>query len=297
MKARIFTPTVTIFNDDFSFDYDGNKNVIEHLIAGGVDGLVPLGSTGEFTTLTMEEKKEFLEFYVRTVDNRVELLPGTGCLNYDDTVELSNFILAFGVKGVLIIPPYYYALSQDEGYKYFDKLAEDIKGDIYIYNFSARSGFDMSAETVLKLSTKHKNIKGMKDSTANVAHTKDVLLKVLPERPDFEMYSGYDDHFVPNVIAGGAGCIAAISNIYPELWSNWIEAANNNSFYDIKTIGSKIDKLMGLYNVQSNFPLLFKKLMVKEGVNINTSTLFPHQEIDDESYNNALEIVSHALNN
>ncbi len=297
MKATIYTPTVTIFNDLGEFDFEGNRKVIEYLIEGGVDGLVPLGSTGEFTTLSLSEKKEFIKFYVETVNERVQVLPGTGCMDYDKTVELSNYALSLGVKGVLIIPPYYYALSQDEGFKYYDKIAENVNGDVYIYNFKARTGFDISPETVLKLAKKNKNIKGMKDSTADIAHTRKVLLKVLPERPDFEMYSGFDDQFIPNVIAGGRGCISAISNIYPKLWSEWVQAVNNNKFDTIQTIGNKIDKLMELYDVQSNFSLLFKKLMVEEGVEINTNTLFPFENIKNDNYEKALRIVKGANNN
>jgi 4-hydroxy-tetrahydrodipicolinate synthase len=297
LKATIYTPTVTIFNDLGEFDFEGNRKVIEYLIEGGVDGLVPLGSTGEFTTLSLSEKKEFIKFYVETVNERVQVLPGTGCMDYDKTVELSNYALSLGVKGVLIIPPYYYALSQDEGFKYYDKIAENVNGDVYIYNFKARTGFDISPETVLKLAKKNKNIKGMKDSTADIAHTRNVLLKVLPERPDFEIYSGFDDQFIPNVIAGGRGCISAISNIYPKLWSEWVQAVNNNKFDTIQTIGNKIDKLMELYDVQSNFSLLFKKLMVEEGVEINTNTLFPFENIKNDNYEKALRIVKGANNN
>ena len=297
MKATIYTPTVTIFNDLGEFDFEGNRKVIEYLIEGGVDGLVPLGSTGEFTTLSLSEKKEFIKFYVKTVNERVQVLPGTGCMDYDKTVELSNYALSLGVKGVLIIPPYYYALSQDEGFKYYDKIAKNVNGDVYIYNFKARTGFDISPETVLKLAKKNKNIKGMKDSTADIAHTRKVLLKVLPERPDFEMYSGFDDQFIPNVIAGGRGCISAISNIYPELWSEWVQAVNNNKFDTIQAIGNKIDKLMGLYDIQSNFSLLFKKLMVEEGVEINTNTLFPFETIENDNYEKALMIVKEINNN
>ena len=297
MRATIYTPTVTIFNDLGEFDFEGNRKVIEYLIEGGVDGLVPLGSTGEFTTLSLSEKKEFIKFYVKTVNERVQVLPGTGCMDYDKTVELSNYALSLGVKGVLIIPPYYYALSQDEGFKYYDKIAENVNGDVYIYNFKARTGFDISPETVLKLAKKNKNIKGMKDSTADIAHTRNVLLKVLPERPDFEIYSGFDDQFIPNVIAGGRGCISAISNIYPKLWSEWVQAVNNNKFDTIQTIGNKIDKLMELYDVQSNFSLLFKKLMVEEGVEINTNTLFPFENIKNDNYEKALMIVKEINNN
>lgn len=291
MKAKIITPVVTIFNDDNTLDYEGNREVINYLINNGVDGIVPLGSSGEFINLSFSEKKEFIKFYADEVNGRVEIIPGTSSLNFDETVELSNYAISLGVKGVLILPPFYYGISQDEAFHYYDKLAEKINGNIYIYNFKDRTGFDMSAETTLRLAKKHKNIKGMKDSTNNLAHTKSIIYGVTKEVPDFEVYSGFDDHFLPNVMAGGAGCIAAISNIKPKLWSEWVDSYNNKSFSKMIEINRKIDSLMYLYSVQSNFMLIFKKIMKSEGLNITENTNFPFENIDNDIVNTIINEV------
>ena len=292
MSYKILTPTVTIFNEDETIDYQGNKKVIEFLIENGVDGLVPLGSTGEFPDMTYDDRKEFLKFYLDQVNKRVEVLPGTSSINYDEVVELSNYVFELGADGVLVIPPYYFGISQDEVYRYFDRLAGDLKGNLYIYNFEARSGFDIDSEVLLKLALKHKNIKGMKDSTGSAAHTKECIYKVLEHRPDFEVYSGFDDHFIPNIMAGGVGCISAISNILPELWSQWVKETKAGNFDQIVAIQNKIDDLMKLYSIDSNFSLLFKKLMKERGVEINTTTLFPFDQIDDDKYEQAKEIFN-----
>lgn len=295
MKAVIYTPTVTIFNENGTLDIQGNKAVIEYLIAGGVDGLVPLGSTGEFPALSLEEKMQLIDLYTQTAASRVDILPGTGCMDYAQTVQLSNYAIKAGAKGVLIIPPYYYAMSQGEAFSYYSRLAGDIQGDIYIYNFPARSGFDMEVGTVLALASKYKNIKGMKDSTTNLAHTKQVLQQVLPVRSDFEMYSGFDDHFVPNVMAGGAGCIAAISNILPALWKEWVVSVRREEMQKTREIGARFDLLMQLYDVQSNFALLFKTLMAKQGAAIQTHTQFPFDTLGQEALQKGERIVKDAL--
>lgn len=287
MKAKILTPVVTIFNEDNSIDYDGNEIVIEYLIENGVDGIVPLGSTGEFPDMSYEDRKEFLEFYLSKVDKRVEIIAGTSSLNYEETVNLSNYAIELGAKGVLVIPPYYFGMSQDEGYRYYNKLAKDVKGNIYIYNFEARSGFDMSKETLVKLLKENKNIVGMKDSTASFAHTKECIMAAKEVNEDFEMYSGFDDHFISNVICGGAGCIAALSNIVPSMWSEWVEATNKKDVDKVIEISDKINILMDLYGYKSNFAILFKKLMKEQGVNINEHSLFPFDQIDKEDYESA----------
>ncbi|MEQ3346981.1 dihydrodipicolinate synthase family protein [Peptoniphilus senegalensis] len=290
MKAKIITPTVTIFDDKGNIDIEGNKLLIKHLIDNGVDGAVPLGSSGEFTAISLDEKKKLIKLYVDESKGRLDLIPGTNSLNFDECVDLSNYAISLGVKGVLILPPFYYGISQEEAFHYFDVLAQRVKGDIYIYNFPARTGFDMSADTTFSLAKKHKNIKGMKDSTANLSHTKEVILKVKDLRDDFEVYSGYDDHFVPNVIAGGNGCIAAISNFEPKLWSDWVAAINDGSFHDVKAIGNIIDRLMPLYSVEMNFSHIFKKFLIDDGLNISEYTIFPFEDLDNKDYEFAKDL-------
>lgn len=290
MESNIYTPTVTIFDDLGKIDIEGNKKVVEYLIEHGVNGLVPLGSTGEFTSIDMESKKELIELYVNTAKERVEIIPGTNGSTIEETIELANYACSLGVKGVLILPPYYYAISQKEAYNFYKKIAESVKGDIYIYNFVARTGFDISADTICKLASNFKNIKGLKDSTTSVSHTKDIIYKVLKVRPDFEVFSGFDDHFIANISAGGKGCIAALSNFEPELWSQWILAVKHNDFKEIVRIQKVIDGLMELYNIESNFSLLFKMLMKENGLDINTTTIFPFNEIENEKLQKAEEI-------
>lgn len=291
MSIQIITPTVSIFDKNGKFDYNGNQEVLEFLIKGGVDGVLPLGSTGEFTHLSLEEKKDIFEFYVKTVDKRITILAGTGCMNFDETIELSNFALNLGIKGVVVIGPYYYALDQRKIFTYYDKLAKSINGNLYIYNYEARSGHNMSAKTTYELCKANKNIKGMKDSTSSIPHTKEVLYAVKDDFKDFEMYSGFDDHFLANVIAGGSGCIAALSNLVPEIWSDWVRAVNNKDFQKTFKIARVIDNLMQLYNLDCNFSYLFKYLMKNQGLNIQTYSVFPFEAIDENILKQAIKIL------
>jgi dihydrodipicolinate synthase, putative len=284
MKAKIITPTITVFDDFGNIDIEGNKLLINHLINNGVDGAVPLGSSGEFTAISLNERKKLIKLYSEESKGKLDLIPGTSSLDFEECVEFSNYAISLGVKGVLILPPFYYGISQEEAFHYFDVLAQRINGDMYIYNFPARTGFDMSADTTFNLAKKHKNVKGMKDSTSNLTHTKEVIVKVKDIRDDFEVYSGYDDHFVPNVIAGGDGCIAAISNFEPKLWSDWVIAMNDGDFKKLKLIGNLIDRLMPLYNVERNFSHIFKRFLIDDGLPINDYTIFPFEELSEQDF-------------
>lgn len=294
---EILTPVVTIFDDNENIHYEDNKKIIEYLIEGGVNGIVPLGSTGEFTHMSLEEKKNFLKFYVKEVNGRVSLLPGTGCTSFNETVELSNFVLSLGVNGVLVIGHYYYSLDQNKIFEYYNSLAKKLNGDIYIYNFEARTGHNISSNTVYKLCSQNENIKGIKDSTGVVTHTLNIISKVVKDFPYFKVYSGFDDHFIPNIMAGGRGCIAALSNLVPELWHAWVNAANNEDFSKISDISKIINSIMPLYIIDSNFSLLFKTIMKARGLDISTKTITPFEATYATTLIKGINLIKDNYNN
>lgn len=195
------TPVVTVFDEKEKPDYEGNKKVIDFLIEGGVDGILVLGSSGEFTGLTKQEKHDFFKFYADYTAGRTKLYAGTGSLNFEDTVALSNEVNEMGYEGAMVIGPCYYALDQEKIFVYYDTLAKSIKGNLYIYNFPARSGHSIAPETLKKLVENNANIKGLKDSVSEPNHTNELMLAV--EGHEFEMFSGFDDQFLYNLTSGG----------------------------------------------------------------------------------------------
>lgn len=292
MKANIITPVLTIFNQDGSIDYNGNRTLIRHLLDNGVDGVVPLGSTGEFTILSYEERRRFLEFYFEEVSGAIKILPGTGCVNRRDTVELSNFALKKGAEAVLIIGEYYYGMSQEEIFHYYDSLASSIDGNVYLYNFPARTGTDFTPQTVLRLLRANKNIVGMKESVSAFSHTRDIMRVIQPEFPDFKMYSGFDDQFLDNVDYGGAGSIGAISNLLPGLWADWVRAKNGGDNELLAACKQKIHRLMRLYQLESNCSTLFKEVLKARGMDISTVSMFPFETVKGESIKEALDLIA-----
>lgn len=291
MKSKIVTPTLTVFNEDYSINEEENRKLINYLIDNGVDGLAPLGSTGEFPFVSFEDKKKIIDIYTDEVKGRVQLIVGTSSMNFEEALELTNYAYNKGANNVLVIPPYYFGMSQEEGFHYYDELAKNTKAGIYIYNFEARSGFNISADNVVKLIEKHSNIIGLKDSTGDANHTKEVIYKALKVNKDFEVFSGFDEHFLINAIAGGAGCISAISNIVPKFWSDLVKSTNERNCDEIFRKMKAIDKLMGLYSIDSNFSLLFKKIINDKVFKCNTYTYFPFENLEENKYKKALEIL------
>ena len=124
--AKIIAPVVTIFNEEEKPDYAGNKKVIDFLIEGGLDGILVLGSAGEFPDLNEQERLDFFRFYAEYVNGRVELLAGTGCIRYADTLALSNAVYELGYTP-MVISPYYFEMDQEKLFVYYDRLAKDQK--------------------------------------------------------------------------------------------------------------------------------------------------------------------------
>lgn len=293
MKPCIFTPAVTILDDNDRIDIDRNLIVAEHLVGGGVDGILALGSTGEFTWLDIEDKKKYFTRLSKFVSGRAELLLGVGGLHYRETVELANYTRKLdAVRGVMVISEFYFNMSQEDFYNYYSYLAENIDGRIYVYNYPARTGSSISAETLARLAQRYPNIVGLKDSVATFDHTEEVFDKVLAVRPDFEIFSGFDNQFTKNVALGGAGGIGAISNIVPGLWSSWVKANVDGDAEKISEGARRIEALMKIYSLESNPQKLLKEILKAMGLPITTHCHFPYDNLKPQSLECAMELVA-----
>lgn len=281
-KANFLTPVVTAFDANGNLDVQANKNVWDHLIKGGVDGLVIMGSTGEFFSMTTEQKKELIKLVVEHVNKRIKVYIGTSCMTVEDTVELSNFAIETGADAVMVISPYYFALSDESVEFFYDKVADAVKGDIYLYNFPDRTGHDLTPEVTLNLLRKHKNIVGFKDTVSEMGHTRKLMTTVLKEFPDFIVLSGFDENFVHNILCGGSGCIGGLSNLCPELFADWVKAINAKNMDEVARIQKIVDKLMDLYPIGTPFIPIMKKAMILHGVEMKDYCTKPFLQATEE---------------
>lgn len=289
--AKYITPAVTPLNSDGTLDVQGCKNLYDHLILGGVDGILVLGSIGEFFALSMETKKQLISLAVKHVTHRVQLIIGTADMVYENVVELSRYALAEGADAVIVVPPFYFWLNGQSIEAYYDKLAADIDGKIYIYNFPDRTGYQIPADVIARLAMKHPNIVGCKDTISGMDHTREIIKAVKPLRPDFEVFSGFDDNFAHNVLSGGDGCIGGMSNLAPEITSKWVEAFENNDMTAVSEIQQKIDRMMSIYGVGMPFVPYIKRAMELHGIGVQSHATFPQPQVQPEDDEKLLEIL------
>ncbi|MCI9264497.1 MAG: dihydrodipicolinate synthase family protein [Oscillospiraceae bacterium] len=263
---RYITPAVTPLLPDGGIDFPSCETLYRYLIDKGMDGILILGSIGEFFGFTPEQKKELIRCARKAIGSDTQLIVGTTSMVFDEMVDLSNFAIDQGADGVMLIPPYYFWFNDAGVFRYYDELAQAIHGNIYIYNFPERTGYSIAPQVLRDLAQKHPNIVGLKDTVPGVDHTREVIKAVRPVRPDFIVYSGFDDNLAHNVMCGGNGCISGMSNLFPELAAAWAQALREKDFARSQKFQQLTDSLMDIYSVGSPFIPAMKEGLVQKGI-------------------------------
>ena len=290
MKAAYLTPAITLFHEDGTLDFESQAHLFNNLIEKGIDGILVEGSSSEFFAMPMDQRREMADFAIRQVDHRVKLIIGTSHMVANEIVNFSNYCLDAGADAVMILPPYYFHFGPEALLQYYDRLARQIHGPIYIYNFPDNTGYTIPAETVAKLAQLHSNIVGMKDTVSGMDHTRELIKTVKSRIPNFEIYSGFDDNFAHNVLAGGDGCIGALSNVVPEICTAWVRAFRENDLEGIAKGQQCIDRLMDLYAVRSPFLPVIKEAVRLRGIGSNSAGTFPMPSATVEDSARILEL-------
>ena len=202
---------ITPFCDNLSINYDKLKELIEFQIKNNSDSIIICGTTGESSTLSFDEFKDIVKFTVNVVNKRIPVIVGTGSNNTEIAIKKSKYANDVGADGILVVTPYYNKCNEEGVIKHYTKIADNVDIPIILYNVPSRTGYNLSPETVFKLS-KHKNICGIKEASGNISQVAK-LASILPS--DFYIYSGNDDQTVPVLSLGGKGVISVLANIFP----------------------------------------------------------------------------------
>lgn len=266
MQAAYICPAVTALDKQGSFSPEDQSALYERLIAHGLDGVLVLGSIGEFFSMNLEQKRQVARHAVTQVAGRMPVYVGCTSMVMEETVQLASFALDAGADGVVLLPPYYFPLEQEDIARYYGELAQAIHGPVFLYNFPARTGYAIAAETVARLAEAYPNIVGIKDTIPGMDGTREILQQVRAVRPDFRVYSGFDDNFAHNVLSGGAGCIAGISNFAPEVVAAFRDAARSGDAAQLAQRQQAVNDLMGIYAVTSPFVSAIKGAMLLRGI-------------------------------
>lgn len=234
-----FTVMVTPFTADGRLDEAGLARFVDWQIREGVHGLIPLGSTGEFLSLTRAERRRVGEIVVETAAGRVPVLIGTAAEWTDEAADLASEAQSIGADGVMIIPPFYSSPTADEIVTHYRKISDAISIPIMIYNNPFTSNVDLSAVLVARLS-EIDNVSYIKESSGSVPRTAEII-RLCGDR--MTVFSGY--HPWESYRVGAAGYVSVFSNIAPALSSElYTRAVVDDDFAGSRAIADRIAPLL-----------------------------------------------------
>jgi dihydrodipicolinate synthase/N-acetylneuraminate lyase len=214
--SGIIVPIPTLFDDRGRVDDEANARHIDWLITHGVHGIFALGTTGEFTSLSADERRTVAALAVRAARGRVPVLIGCSSPWTDEAIAYARHAEEVGATGAVAVLPYYWIPSERSVHEHYRLLAEGTGLPIYIYNFPALTGRSISPSLVARLAADHPSIAGLKDTIDSVAHIQETIALVKPVRPDFSVFAGMDYHLLNTLLLGGNGGVPGTANFTPE---------------------------------------------------------------------------------
>ncbi|OFY65128.1 MAG: 4-hydroxy-tetrahydrodipicolinate synthase [Bacteroidetes bacterium RBG_13_43_22] len=218
---------VTPFLDDTQVDYEALGRVVNHVIEGGVNYIVVMGTTGEASTLSLDEKKSVLSSVNEAVAGRVPLVVGIGGNNTAEVIRTFGELDLKGIDGILSVAPYYNKPSQNGLFHHFKTISENSPLPLIIYNVPGRTSCNIASETCLKLAHECRNIVAVKEASGDLTH----IMKIIKGKPEgFLVISGDDMLTLPIMAAGGAGVISVLANAYPMECSSLVNHLMKNDY-------------------------------------------------------------------
>jgi 4-hydroxy-tetrahydrodipicolinate synthase len=258
------TALVTPFRKDGSIDDECFRSLVERQIKGGVQLLVPCGTTGESVTMSESERLLVIRMTVEVAHrNKAKVLAGTGSNNTAATIDFTRKVRETGADAALIVAPYYNKPTQEGLFAHFSEIAKSVKGfPIVLYNVPGRTSSNISAETTIKLAEKYENIVATKEASGNFSQ----VMEILAKRPrNFKVFSGDDATALPFISLGGDGLVSVCSNEIPKQTSKMVEDALAGSYRFARKIHFKIRPLMEANFIESS-PAPCKFVMKEMGL-------------------------------
>jgi 4-hydroxy-tetrahydrodipicolinate synthase len=248
MFAGTYTALVTPFRNG-RVDDEGFRKLIEAQIAGGVDGIVPVGTTGESPTLSHDEHRDVIKAAVEIVAGRIKVIGGTGSNATDEAIALTRDAEKAGADGALMVAPYYNKPSPEGLYRHFRAIAETTKLPIVLYSIPGRCGIEIGVPVVARLAEDCANIVAIKEAGGTVERVSQ-LRQAVPET--FEILSGDDSLTLPFISVGAVGVISVASNVAPAEVSALVRAARDGQMARAEQLHRQLYPLFKNLFVESN---------------------------------------------
>jgi 4-hydroxy-tetrahydrodipicolinate synthase len=242
------TALVTPFNSRGDVDENALRRLVNAQIAGGVEALLPAGTTGESVTLDEDEHVRVVEIVVEQTRGRVPVIAGAGSNSTRKTISLCKRILSAGADGVLIVAPYYNKPTQEGLFQHYEAISDAIDAPMIVYNVPGRTSCNIEAATTLRIAGLP-NVAGIKEASGNIGQ----VMEILRDRPrGFALWAGDDAVALPYAALGADGVVSVVSNEVPREFSRMVRLGLAGDFAAARKLHYRLLPLMNINFIESN---------------------------------------------
>lgn len=260
--AGVWCPSITPMDHDGKIDLNGLKQHLSRLTAAKIDVILLMGSIGEFASFSLEER--LLLIREARAMSTLKMVANVSSTCLQDVLLMAQEAYRAGYDAVMVLPPYYYGQTSKQLLSYFRQLGQQLSGKWFAYNFPARTGCDLTPKLVATLAAEFPHFAGIKDTVDCQSHTRSMIQATRAVRNDFAVLSGYDEYYIPNLLAGGAGIISGLNNVMPELFVSAREAFRAGDLTALRDIQQQIGVYMAIYAIGEDFVTTIKTVVSRK---------------------------------
>lgn len=260
--SGVWCPSITPLDNDGKIDLVGLNQHIARLSAANIDVILMMGSIGEFASFTLEER--LLLIREARAMSSTPMVANVSSTCVSDILWMADEAYRSGYDAVMVLPPYYYGQTTQQLLSYFRMLGNALSGKWFAYNFPARTGCDLTPELIATLAAEFPHFAGIKDTVDCQSHTRSMILATQAVRDDFAVLSGYDEYYIPNLLAGGAGVISGLNNVMPELFVKARTAWAQGDLTGLQIAQREIGKFMSIYSIGDDFVTTIKTVVARK---------------------------------
>jgi 4-hydroxy-tetrahydrodipicolinate synthase len=278
--SAIFTP----FGENYEFDEDSFRKLIDFQIQGGVNALWFLGSAGMGPSLEMDVRKRVLEVGMEQIGHRVDCIVNVGSASTSSTLSLLKHATNLGVDGIAVLTPYYYSHDEFELYEHYRAIAKLTELPIVIYNNPATTHIDLKTDFIRRLHTDFPQINGIKETTESTTR---ILtdISLLPSE-SFAVYPSFESQVIASLPFGAKGVISPVTpNIFPELLMDAVKAISNKDWQKAIELQNSLNELVGIIASvpgTGRYRLFAQEILSLRGLDVNLWTPWPMRQLDDD---------------
>jgi 4-hydroxy-tetrahydrodipicolinate synthase len=282
-----FVALVTPMFEDGAIDYDSLKHLINWHIENGTSGIVSVGTTGESSTLSVQEHLDVIRYTVKISDNRIPVIAGSGGNSTQEAIDLTLESKNLGADASLLVTPYYNKPTQEGLVLHYLAIANKVNIPQILYNVPSRTACDLQPQST-KILSEHDNIIGIKEALDDMSRIK-YLVELTKEIKNFSILSGDDPTFLESMQLGASGVISVAANIIPKSISTICKDSLSGNYHKAKLENDNYSDLLKLLFVESN-PIPVKWMLSQMGY-INKTIRLPLTDLNETYHNKVLSTL------